>query len=391
VVRQLVEAYTEVGDSIEVVCGDRPDETFLASIACPVHALGPSLLGRYTFSLRIWRWLQKNAHRFDGIVMNGTWTFPDLAVRSAARRAQVPYGLLPHGALDPWFNRTYPLKHLKKILYWPLQYPVLRDARAVFFTSEAERDLAKTSFRPNSWNSVVVPFGINDPEKPGREPEEGGTNALQPITPATGTQDKQIEAFYTTYPELRERSYLLFLGRLHEKKGCDLLIRAFARNAAMVPGVDLVIAGPDHEGLKSKLQRLAEKFGIANRVHWPGMISGDIKWGAIRASDAFVLPSHQENFGVAIIESLAVGRPVLISNQVNIWPDIKADGAGFIEEDTVEGTEQLLLRWFKLPGEERDAMAIRARASFVNRYTMNRTAVAINGLFSAPKLEVQTT
>lgn len=156
----------------------------------------------------------------------------------------------------------------------------------------------------------------------------------------------------------------------------------------MVPGVDLVIAGPDHEGLKSKLQRLAEKLGIASRVHWPGMIAGDIKWGAIRACDAFVLPSHQENFGVAIIESLAVGRPVLISNQVNIWPDIKTDRAGLVEEDTVEGTEQLLLRWFNLPVEERDAMAVRARASFVNRFTMNRTAVAINGLFSAPHLEV---
>lgn len=389
VVRQLVEAYAEVGDTIEVVCGDHPDEGFLASIACPVHALGPSLLGRYAFSLRVWRWLQRNAHRFDGIVMNGIWTFPDLAVRAAARRAQVPYGLLPHGALDPWFNRTYPLKHLKKILYWPLQYAVLRDAQAVFFTSETERDLAKTSFRPNSWNSVVVPFGINDPEKPGKGPEENGANGLEPIEKGRATPNRQIEAFYATFPELRQRSFLLFLGRLHEKKGCDLLIRAFARMADTLPGVDLVIAGPDHEGLKSKLQRLAEKLGIAGRVHWPGMIAGDIKWGAIRAADAFVLPSHQENFGVAVIESLAVGRPVLISNQVNIWPDIKADGAGLVEGDTVDGTEQLLRGWFKLPREERDAMAARARVSFVKRYTMNRTAVAINRLFSARELEAQ--
>jgi glycosyltransferase involved in cell wall biosynthesis len=316
--------------------------------------------------------------------MNGIWTFPDLAVRAAARRAQIPYGVLPHGALDPWFNRTYPLKHLKKILYWPLQYPVLRDAQAVFFTTEAERDLANTSFRPNRWNSVVVPFGIHDPEKPGKIPQENGTNGLQPFKPATTTPDQQIKAFYRKYPELRDRSFLLFLGRLHEKKGCDLLIRAFARTADIDPGVDLVIAGPDHEGLKAKLQRLAEKLGIASRVHWPGMIAGDIKWGAIRASDAFVLPSHQENFGVAVIEALAVGRPVLISNQVNIWPDIKADGAGLIEEDTVDGTEQLLRGWFNLPKQERDAMAARARASFVNRYTVNRTAVAINQLFSVP-------
>jgi glycosyltransferase involved in cell wall biosynthesis len=384
VVRQLVDSYSEVCGSIEVACGDSPDEPFLASVACPVHALGPSLLGSYAFSLRIWRWLHKNAHRFDGIVMNGIWTFPDLAVRAAARRARVPYGVLPHGALDPWFNRTYPLKHLKKILYWPLQYPVLRDAQAVFFTTDAERDLARTSFRPNRWNGVVLPYGINDPEKPGKGPQESGTNGQQPCKPATATPDRQIKAFYRKYPELRERSFILFLGRLHEKKGCDLLIRAFARTAAAVPEVDLVMAGPDHEGLKAKLQRLAEKLGVASRVHWSGMIAGDIKWGAIRASDAFVLPSHQENFGVAVIEALAVGRPVLISNQVNIWPDIKADGAGFIEEDTVDGTEKLLRGWFNLPTDERDKMAVRARASFVKRYTMNRTAVAINRIFSVP-------
>jgi glycosyltransferase involved in cell wall biosynthesis len=371
-----------------VACGDDPDETFLASIACPVHALGPSLLGSYAFSLRIWRWLLENAHRFDGIVMNGIWTFPDLAVRAAARRAQVPYGIFPHGALDPWFNRTYPLKHLKKILYWRLQYAVLRDAQAVFFTSATERDLARTSFRPNSWNSVVVPFGINDPEKPRNEPEARGRNGAEPIKPPKATPTEQIEAFYNMVPQLRERSYLLFLGRIHEKKGCDLLLRAFAVIAAVKPEVDLVIAGPDQEGLKLKLQRLAERLGIASRLHWPGMVAGDVKWGALRSSDAFVLPSHQENFGVAVIESLAVGRPVLISNQVNIWPDIKADGVGLVEEDTLDGTDRLLRRWFNLPTEERNAMATRARASFVKRYAMGRTVDAINQLFSPASVEV---
>jgi glycosyltransferase involved in cell wall biosynthesis len=390
VVRQFVEAYFEAGDTMEVVCGDSPRESFLTSMTCPVHALGPSLLGDYAFSLRLWRWLQQNAHRFDGIVINGIWTFPNLAVRAAARRAQVPYGVFPHGALDPWFNRTYPLKHIKKILYWPLQFAVLRDARAAFFTSETERDLAKTSFRPNRWNSVVVPFGINDPEKPRKEPEAGGTNGAVPIKPRRATPAEQIEAFYRMLPQLRDRSYLLFLGRLHEKKGCDLLIRAFAGTAAAVPEVDLVIAGPDHERIKWKLQRLAEKLGVAARVHWPGMIAGDIKWGALRGSEAFVLPSHQENFGIAVIESLAVGRPILISNQVNIWPDIKADGVGLVEADTLEGTERLLHRWFNLPREDRGTMAIRARATFVKRYAMNRTAVAINRLFSSRELGPQT-
>jgi len=370
-VRQLVDAYIEVGAGIELVCLDNPGESFLAGIDCPVHALGQSFLGKYGFSPRLWRWLDANAHRFDAIIMNGIWTFPGVAVRFAARRARKPYGIFTHGMLDPWFNRKYPLKHLKKLLYWPMQHAVLHDAEAVFFTTEAERDLAQTSFRPSKWVSVVVPYGINDPE--GRRHE------------GLGTPTEQIEAFYSKLPELRGRRYLLFLARIHEKKGCDLLLRAFANTAASVPDVDLVIAGPDQQGMQAKLQRLAEKLGIAGRAHWPGLLGGDLKWGAIRASDAFVLPSHQENFGVAVVEALAVGRPVLISNQVNIWPEIAGDGVGLVDDDTLEGAERLLRRWFGLPAAERDAMAARARGTFISRYAMNRAAVAINRVFASAK------
>jgi glycosyltransferase involved in cell wall biosynthesis len=389
--RQLVRAYLEVGDGIEVVCLDKPEEAYLKGIPCPVHALGQSYLGRYGFSPRLWRWLGNNAHRFDGIVMNGIWTFPGVAVRSAARRLGKPYGIFTHGGLDPWFNRTYPLKHLKKLIYWPLQHAVLHDARAVFFTTETERDLAITSFRPSKWNSVVVPYGINDPEERRRKPQprdanagERGMHSLE----RRGNPADQIEAFFIKYPQLRSRRYLLFLARIHEKKGCDLLLQAFARTGATVPDVDLVIAGPDQAKMRGKLEQMAEKLGIAQRVHWPGLIGGDVKWGAIRASDAFVLPSHQENFGIAVVEALAVGRPVLISNQVNIWPDIDRDGVGLVDDDTLEGTERLLRRWFALPPEEREEMAARARPTFIRRYAMNRAAVAINRIFSSEEITV---
>jgi len=364
-VRQLLRAYLKVGAEVEIACLDNPDASFLKDIPCPVHAMGQSLLGRYAFSPALWRWLHKNASRFEGIVMNGIWTFPGVALRFAARRAGKPYGIFAHGALDPWFNRKYPLKHLKKLIYWPFQYAVLRDALAVFFTTTTERDLAITSFRPNKWRSVVVPYGISDP------------NDLQ--------QDaaKEIEAFNMRLPKLGNRRFLLFLGRIHEKKGCDLLIKAFAKAAASEPDVDLVMAGPDQTGMKATLQQLAEQLGVAERIHWPGLISGELKWGALRACEAFVLPSHQENFGIAVVEALAVGRPVLISNQVNIWPEIEQDRAGLVEEDTQDGTDRLLQRWFDLPPAERDAMASRTRACFTSRFAMDRTALLINSIFAS--------
>ncbi len=362
-VRQLIKATRATGTQVEVVCLDSPHAEFLSDLGCPVHALDQSLLGRYAFSPRLWRWLRANAGRFDGMIMNGVWTFPGLALRSAARRARRPYGIFVHGALDPWFNRRYPLKRLKKQFYWPLQYAVLRDAAAVFFATKTERDLARTSFRPNHWKSVVAALGIVEDE-----------NAKQ--GPA-----REVLAFYESFPQLRGRRFLLFLARIHEKKGCDLLIEAFAQVAAGSPEVHLVMAGPDQVGMQVKLQSRAEQLGIAARVHWPGMIGGEVKWGALRSCEALVLPSHQENFGVSVAEALLAGRPVLLSYPVNIWPEIESDGVGLADDDTLEGTVRLLQRWFSLPAAEQASMAARAQPCFAARFSLERTAATINEVF----------
>jgi len=368
-VQELIKATHAAGTGVEVVCLDSPNAGFLSDISCPVHALGQSFLGRFAFSPRLWRWLRANVGRFDGIVMNGVWTFPGFAVYRAARREGKPYGIFTHGALDPWFNRKYPLKHIKKFVYWPVQYAVLRHALAVFFTTKTERDLAITSFRPSKWNSVVVPYGITEPE----ESDEGAAG--------------QIRELHRKLPELRGRPYLLFLARIHEKKGCDLLLKAFAQLADSAPDVDLVVAGPDQVGMQAKLKVMAEQLGIASRVHWPGQIGGDLKWGALRACEALILPSHQENLGISVVEALAVGRPVLISRQVNIWREIEMDGAGLADDDTVEGTVRLLRRWFDLPLTERLTMASRTRPCFAARFSMKRAVEAINDVFDSVKID----
>lgn len=360
---QLARVHADLGVEVEVLCQDPPDAAFLTALSFPVHALGQRWLGRFGLSPRLWRWLRHNASRYDGIVMNGLWIFANVAVRSAARRAQVPYLVFTHGALSPWFEQ-YRLKHLKKQIYWPFQYAVLRDARSVLFTSPAERDQATHSFRPNHWRSTCVPYGISEPE---------------------GNPCFEAQAFTSGLPHLRGRRVFLFLSRIHPVKGCDLLIAAFARVAREFPDVHLVMAGPDQVGWMATLQLQCAEAGIADRVHWPGMLTGDLKWGALRSADAFVLPSHTENFGVVVAESLAAGRPVLISNQVNISPDIEADGAGLVDDDTLEGTERLLRRWLQMDPGEREAMAARTRPCFLNRFCMDRAAATIRALFSEPQ------
>src|SRR5690606_10638348 len=140
------------------------------------------------------------------------------------------------------------------------------------------------------------------------------------------------------------------------------------------PNLHLVMAGPDQTGWSSTLKAQADSLGIASRITWTGMLQGDEKWGGYYASEVFCLPSHQENFGIVVAESLACGKPVLISNKVNIWREIEADNAGFVADDTVEGTEQNLRRWLAQSSTEYEAMAERASDCFASRFHIRRAA-----------------
>ena len=111
------------------------------------------------------------------------------------------------------------------------------------------------------------------------------------------------------------------------------------------------------------------------------MLEGDVKWGALRAAEAFVLPSHQENFGIAVVEALACGVPVIISDKVNIWPEIAQDQAGIVKADTAEGTYQGMAAFLAMGPEERLQMIRNGVDCFRGRYEMKRSAAALNELF----------
>jgi glycosyltransferase involved in cell wall biosynthesis len=287
---------------------------------------------------------------FQQLNLQGTWP--------ALGKAATPYFVLPHGMLDPWFNRTYPLKHLKKMLYWPwAEYRVLRDAKAVLFTSEEERRLARKSFAPYRCNEVVVNYGTAAPEIDLPEAREEFLNA---------------------FPKLRGKNLLLFLGRIQEKKGCEELIRACA--AIERSSLQLVIAGPcANDGYLQRLKRLTNKLDREKTITLSGMLTGNLKWGAFAAAEAFILPSHQENFGIAVVEALACGTPVLISNKINIWREIVNDACGFAAEDDVAGTRCLIERWLATPTPERREW--RQRAALLREPFRNQ----IGGRFNASR------
>jgi glycosyltransferase involved in cell wall biosynthesis len=171
---------------------------------------------------------------------------------------------------------------------------------------------------------------------------------------------------------MQGKKYLLYLGRIHPKKGCDLLLEAFAKVAE--PELQLVMAGPDQAGWGTELKALASRLGIADRIVWTGMLRGAAKWGAFYAAQAFVLPSHQENFGIAVADALACGTIPLISDKVNIAPDVAADGAGLMETDDLAGTIRLIERFQALSPAERTAMSQSALACYQRRYALGNAA-----------------
>ncbi len=353
--RQLATNYRAIGSTVEVATCDSPEMPFLRDAPFPVHALGPRV-NPYGVTRQLFPFLRSQARNYDLVVINGIWLFHAAAAAAACKLTKTPYVVFTHGALDLWFRRRYPLKHLKKMAYWPIQYSILKGAKNVLFTSRDERDASGASFWPNKWNGVVVPYGTNPP---------------------AGTPETQIASFLERVPEVRGKRFLLFLSRIHEKKGIDLLISAFAKVAPEHPELCLVVAGPDQVGLARLLKAQAERCGVGDRIFWPGMLSGDAKYGAFRAADAFVLPSHQENFGIVVAESLACGTPVLISNKVNIWKDILAQGCGIVREDTEAGVRCLLSDWLHLSPAAASAMRREARHAFDKHYSMRRTAEVI--------------
>jgi glycosyltransferase involved in cell wall biosynthesis len=348
---QFMKHMRSFGCTGEAVTLDLPDSPAFDRVCGTVYGLGPGR-GFYGFSARLARWMREHAENYDAIVVHGIWQFHSVAAWYAVVGKRTPLLVYPHGMLDPWFQRTYPAKHVKKQIYWSLaERWVFRRAKAIMFTCQAELDLAREPFLGDDLPLRVSGFGI--------EP--------MPLNVDTRT-------FWNAYPGLRGKRVLLFLSRIHEKKGCDLLIRAFARIARQDQDLRLVIAGPGDDALIARLKQEVRACGVDAQVVWTGMLSGDLKWAALCAAELFVLPSHQENFGIAIVEALASGTPVLITDRVNIWKEIAASGGGWVCTDTEDSVTDALQRWVRTSAFERDAIRGRARESYRKHFRIETAA-----------------
>jgi glycosyltransferase involved in cell wall biosynthesis len=228
----------------------------------------------------------------------------DAIVGRVCRRVRVPYLLAPHGVLDPYLFRRH--RWRKWLAEQAFQNRMTRGAARLHFITAAEHRLAE----PVSLGvpGAVVPIGL-DLEEYADLPPAG--------------------SFRARFNEIGERPLALFYGRLNFKKGLDVLCDAFARVARSMPDARLVIAGPD-DGMEAATRGWLAGHGIADRAIFTGMLVGRDGLAALADADLFVLPSYSENFGIAVVEALACGTPVAISEHVNLCDAVAEAGAGWV-------------------------------------------------------------
>jgi glycosyltransferase involved in cell wall biosynthesis len=298
--------------------------------------------------------IAEEVERYDVVHLHSLYLFHDWVGGIMARRARVPYIVRPHGLLDPYIWQRHRLR--KMVMEALFQTRVLNHASAIHYTSELEREISAPYAGPAP--ARVVPLGVS-------------LDALEDL-PSPGS-------FTAKFPAVTGKRIVLFLSRLHEKKGLDLLIPAFAAVRRGIPDLHLVIAGPD-DGALERTRTAVREHGIEGDVTFTGMLKGEDKLAAFAAASIFTLPSYSENFGIAVVEAMAAGLPAIITDQVNIHRDIAGHGA-LVVPCRAQPLAQALA---DLAGDpvRAQAMGVEARATVRRLYDWPNVAASLERMYA---------
>lgn len=284
------------------------------TVGTPVTYKGVSVLfftrqwsESFKYSHALAAWLDGNVHRFDVVHIHAIFSHACVAAARACLRHGVPYVVRPLGTLDPW---SLGQKRLRKRLLWYLGAKrAFEGAAAVHYTAAQEQRLAEGF--AGAGRGVVIPLGVDDE-----------------LLEATST----TSSFRDSHSPLSKSPYVLVLGRLHPKKGLEQLLDVFLdlTGEQAFSGWRLVVAGDGAPEYVRRLQRLAEERHGEGRVVFTGWLDGAERVSALREAGLVALVSHQENFGLSVVEAMACGVPVLVSRHVNLAEEIEAGGAGWV-------------------------------------------------------------
>jgi glycosyltransferase involved in cell wall biosynthesis len=249
----------------------------------------------------------------DIVHLHTLWNPINAVVRRECGHRDRPYVLMPHGMLDPYSLNE---KRWRKTLYfWAVERANILAAKRLIYTTAEEELLAESGTKALP-KGAIVPLGSDAPFESSKE-----------------LADKFLDQF----SKARGRRQLLFLGRLHFKKGLDRILLAMPQIVKTFPNVLLTIVGDGDPEFEAILKSGVADQGLQDSVMMTGRLDGVAKWGAYAAAELFLLPSRQENFAITVAEAMRMGVPVVISNRVNTWPYVKAAGAGIVlDEEKIE-------------------------------------------------------
>jgi glycosyltransferase involved in cell wall biosynthesis len=353
-IREMTAALAREGARVTVAAtdADGPRDRLHVPLETPVMVgdvayrhFARSVPGEWKLSIPLARWLYRHAGDFDVVHVHALFSFATIPGSRAPARAGVPFILRPLGTLDPWSLRQ---RRWKKAPYLALiERRHLREAAAIHVTSQSEAAaIAQLGFGAKA---RVIPLGVPVVPATRRAPVAGGTR-------------------------------LLFLSRLHPKKNIPLLLEAMHDARAGGIPLELVIAGGGPDAYRGELESRARSLGIASHVRFVGHVEGEEKSKLFADADVFVLPSSQENFGIAVAEALAAGVPVIASDQVAIAGEVADAGAGWVVPVSRDALTAAL-REASADPTRRTAMGHRAEAFARERYSWARTARDLMALY----------
>ena len=303
VVPELASCLLASGSDIDVAAFCVPGERFVpASLDAGQVSFWPASRKQWLTQPALRSAFTRSLSAYQGIHIHGLWEQSTAVAASSARDKQIPYLLSAHGMLEPWALQA---KRLKKLVYAALfERRNVAAATALHALTHAEAD-------------QYVAFGA-------RSPIAVIPNAVDIPTDRPDTRSY----FLNTFPILRGKRIVLFLARLHPKKGLDLLLNSWAAIASSWPDAHLVIAGPDTEGTQARLEQFVAGHNLGSTVLFTGMLHDRLKWGALASAEAFVLPSHSEGLSVGVLEAMGSGLPVIVTQACNM-PEVEQLRAGW--------------------------------------------------------------
>lgn len=320
----------------------------------PARAFSSSGPNAYRYSSALRRALF--SAEVEVLHLHGLWMYPSRAALLWRKQTRQALVVSPHGMLDPWALKNSPLK--KALANFLFQRKCLEEAACLSSLCDSETQ----SIRDLGFKQAIcqIPNGVDLPLA-----REAGP------APWTGSLKESDKV-------------LLFLGRLHPKKGLEALVEAFARvQAAKSKGSEdwyLVLAGWDQNGHQEELQALVKKHGMEKRIFFPGPLFGASKDNAFRAASAFILPSFSEGLPVAVLEAWSYALPVLMTPECNLPEGFKHDAAVKITND-VDTLEVSLKNYLAGDLEEHKAMGERGLALVAEQFSWKRIGRDMNAVY----------